>query len=90
MSEEASIEELREIIKDKKVELENIKSESKIKEKTLQAEVEILNREKTDLMAGVQARIQLVDMLKRDIVRMAYEETARIAQNEFDHPPAAK
>lgn len=90
MNDGSSVDELRFIIDEKKSKLEKIKAESKTKEKSLQTEVDMLNKEKSDLMAGVQARIQLIDMLKRDIIRMAYEETARISQNEFDNQTVPK
>ena len=73
----------------KKVELAELQGHSKSFEKDMQEKKKALSAEKEELMKGVQARMELIEMLRRDITRMAYEETIRIAQQEYDNPAPA-
>jgi predicted transcriptional regulator len=79
-------EELQEAIAAKRSELAEIQAAGKATERELQERRAQLAARKTELMDGVQARMDLVEMLRRDIIRMANEESARVAQQEFDHP----
>ena len=85
MSEE---EDIREQIQEIKQQIQEMKNNSKTNENELKQQVSILEKEKQDLIAGVKARMQLVDMLKRDIARMAYEQALTVADSEHAKPPA--
>ena len=73
----------------KKEELVELQGNSKRVEREGQVRRDALAAEKAELLEGVKARMELIDMLKRDIVRMAAEETIRIAQQEYDNPSSA-
>lgn len=81
-----SAEELTAEVAAKKAELAELQSHNKQVEKELQEKKKALMAEKSEMMEGVQARMELIDMLRRDITRMAYDESIRIAQQEYDHP----
>jgi hypothetical protein len=81
-----SVEELQEAIAAKRSELTEVQTTSKATERELLERKKQLSARKAELMDGVQARMELIDMLRRDIVRMANEESARVSQQEFDQP----
>lgn len=83
-----SAEELASEIAAKKAELAELQAHNKQVERDLQEKKKALTTEKSEMMEAVQARMELIDMLRRDITRMAYDESIRIAQQEFDHPSA--
>lgn len=82
-------EDLQAEIAAKKEELVELQGNSKRVEREGQVRRDALAAEKAELLEGVKARMELIDMLKRDIVRMAASETIRIAQQEYDNPSAA-
>ena len=41
-----------------------------------------MQTEKNELLIGVKARIQIIDILKRDISRMSFEEQLQIVDQE--------
>lgn len=74
-----------------KEQLFEIQKDSKETERSLLQEEKVLKDEKEQLLSGIQARMQLIDILKRDIVRMAYSESTRIAESEYNKlPPLQK
>ena len=83
MSEE---EQIRREIQQIKSSIEQMKAASKQSENDLKQQSELLEKEKQDLIAGVKARMQLVDMLKRDIARMAYQQALNVADTEHAKP----
>ena len=85
------IEQAQEQIKKLKDQLLEVQKDCKETERTLLQDQKVLQEEKDQLLAGIQARMQLVDILKRDIARMAYAESARIAETEYNKlPPLQK
>jgi hypothetical protein len=85
-SKRMSEEEILESISQKKSELTELQTNGKITERVLLEQRNDLAATKAELMSGVHARMELIEMLRVDIVRMAYEESARIAEQEFDSP----
>lgn len=79
------IEKAQEQIKKLKEQLLEIQAESKETERVLLQDQKVLQQEKEQLLTGIQARMQLVDILKRDIARMAYSESTRIAETEYNN-----
>lgn len=77
-----SVSEMRNEIEENKRIIEEIKSKSKQTEKDLDDQIKILSKEKSDLITGIEARMQLIDMIKRDIYRMSYEEGLRAIKNQ--------
>lgn len=77
-----SVSEVRNEIEENKRIIEEIKSKSKQTEKDLDDQIKILSKEKSDLITGIEARMQLIDMIKRDIYRMSYEEGLRAIKNQ--------
>ena len=74
-----------------KEQLLEIQKDSKETERSLLQEEKVLKDEKEQLLSGIQARMQLIDILKRDIVRMAYSESTQIAESEYNKlPPLQK
>ncbi|OHT17582.1 hypothetical protein TRFO_00831 [Tritrichomonas foetus] len=85
------IEAAQEQIKELKAQLIELQKESKEIERSLSQDQKVLAQEKDQLMSGIQARMQLIDILKRDIIRMAYVESVRIAETEYNKlPPLSK
>ena len=82
-NEELTIEELREKIKREQAVLNEIKSQSKVNENNLKQQADFLKKEQSDLIQGLQARMELVSMLKKDILRMAYSESLRVDSAEY-------
>lgn len=85
-----SAEELVAQIAAKKVELAEVQARKKDIEREFQGQLKDMVAEKDELSAGIDARMDVIQMLKRDILRMAYEESLRIADQEFEQPPPAK
>ena len=79
-----SCEELQVLIEKKKSELTELQQNSKTRERELQEKKELLEKQKSDLLKAIKARIQLIDMLKKDIIRMAYEESCNAIQQDFE------
>ena len=78
-------------IKKLKDQLLEIQNESKETERALLQDQKVLQQEKDQLLTGIQARMQLIDILKRDIAKMAYVESTRIAETEYNKlPPLQK
>ena len=74
-----------------KEQLSVVQTKSKEAERVLNQEQKILQEEKEELLKGIQVRMQLVDILKRDIARIAYIESTRIAETEYNKlPPLQK
>ncbi|KAK8894369.1 hypothetical protein M9Y10_022804 [Tritrichomonas musculus] len=81
----------QEQIKKLKEQLIEIQKESKETERALLQDQKVLQQEKEQLLTGIQARMQLIDILKRDIAKMAYNESTRIAESEYNKlPPLQK
>jgi N-acetylglucosamine-6-phosphate deacetylase len=68
----------------KRDELADIQSGGKVVERELQEQRSVLAARKADLMSAVETRMELIEMLRRDIVRMANDESARCAQLDYD------
>lgn len=47
-------------------------------ERTLYNQLFAINAERNELLNGVKARLQMIDLLRRDIARMAYGEEFRV------------
>jgi acetyl-CoA carboxylase alpha subunit len=84
MSEE---EELRAQIIEVKASIDEMKAVSKKNETDLKKQVESLSKEKSELIAGIKARMELIAMLKRDIMRMAYEQELKVTDEERAKTP---
>ncbi|EAX89063.1 hypothetical protein TVAG_322990 [Trichomonas vaginalis G3] len=84
-----SEEELRQQIDNVKESIEKIKRESKENERELVEQTQILEDEKKELIEGIKARMQLIDMLKRDIYRVAYEQSLKVTDIEHSKPTTA-
>jgi chromosome segregation ATPase len=81
-----SVAELQAAVARKRAELANIQGEGKAVERELREQRSGLAARKAELMSAVEARMELIEMLRRDVVRMANDESARCAQLEFDAP----
>lgn len=79
-------EELRQKIDEVKESIEKIKRASKENEKELMQQVKDMENEKSELIEAIKARMQLIDMLKRDIYRVAYEQSLKITDDEHAKP----
>ena len=77
-------EEARQKIKQIRESIEKIKSQSKEGEKALIQEVKVLQNENDSLITGIKARMQLIDTLKRDITRMAFEQGLKNADERHE------
>ena len=87
--EEFTIEELRDKVQKEQAVLNEIKTQSKNNENNLKQQAEFLKKEQADLIQGVQSRMKLINMLKKDIMRMAYSESLRIDSAEYQSKEVA-
>jgi peptidoglycan hydrolase CwlO-like protein len=78
-----SSEELKAEIERKKAELTDLRTKSKALEKELQEKRGELSETKSELVSAIEARMELIEMIRYDVVRMAYEDVARASQREF-------
>ena len=87
----AEVKAAQEQVKELKEQFTELQKETREMERSLTHDQKILQQEKDQLLAGIKARMQLIDILKRDIIRMAYNESIRISEQEFNKlPPLSK
>ena len=79
-------ENLRQQIEEIKASIEEMKKTSKTNENELKQQVQVLEKEKQDLITGVKARMQLLDILKRDIARISYDQALKMTDAEHAKP----
>ena len=79
-------ENLRQQIEEVKAAIEQMKTTSRSNENELKQQVQVLEKEKQDLITGVKARMQLLDILKRDIARISYSQALKMTDAEHSKP----